>query len=120
MNYILDYFLLNRPAISDIQLNLLLDYRKNVEMYLEFQSYLRESNVPVLAAWGKNDIIFPPIGAELLKTDVQGLEIHLLDAGHFLLETDVTTVASLITSFMRRKVHRPSPVTWIKLVVNVL
>lgn len=104
-SYTLDYALLNRPGIPDIQLDLLLDYRTNVAMYPEFQSYLRQSNVPVLAAWGENDIIFPPIGAELLKTDVQDLEIHLLDAGHFLLETDSITVASLITSFMHRKVN---------------
>jgi pimeloyl-ACP methyl ester carboxylesterase len=105
-SYSLDYALLNRPGIPDIQLDLFLDYRKNVDMYPQFQQYLRESNVPVLAAWGKNDIIFPPIGAELLKKDVKDLELHLLDAGHFLLETDATTVAGLIVDFMRRKVSR--------------
>ena len=104
-SWTLDYYLLNRPGIPDIQLALLLDYRNNVAMYPEFQSYLRKSNVPVLAAWGENDIIFPPIGAELLKTDVRDLEIYLLDAGHFLLETNSPTVADLITDFMHRKVH---------------
>lgn len=104
-SYTLDYYLLNRPGIPDIQLDLLLDYRTNVAMYPQFQSYLREANLPVLAAWGANDIIFPPIGAELLKTDVQDVEIHLLDGGHFLLETDSPTIAGIITDFMHRKVY---------------
>jgi pimeloyl-ACP methyl ester carboxylesterase len=64
-------------------------------MYPQFQEYLRGSNLPVLAPWGENDIVFPPIGAELLKTDVPDVEIHLLDAGHFVLETDATIVLIL-------------------------
>jgi pimeloyl-ACP methyl ester carboxylesterase len=100
----LDYALLQRPGNGDIQLNLLLDYRKNVGLYPEFQRYLRKSTVSVLAIWGQNDIMFPPEGAEMLKNDVKDLEIHLLDAGHFLLETESRTAAQLIIDFMRRKV----------------
>ena len=103
-SYTLDYYLLNRPGIPDIQLDLLLDYRTNVEMYPQFREYLRGSNLPILAPWGENDIVFPPISAELLKTDVPDVEIHLLDAGHFVLETDATIVADLIVDFMHGKV----------------
>jgi hypothetical protein len=103
-SYTLDYALLNGPGIPDIQLDLLLDYRKNANMYPEFQKYLEESNVSVLAAWGKNDIVFPPIGAELLKKDVHDLEIHLLNMGKFPLGADSVTLISLIINFMNRKV----------------
>jgi hypothetical protein len=37
--------------------------------------------------WGKNDSFFLPAGAEAFKRDNPQAEIHLLDAGHFALES---------------------------------
>ena len=42
----------------------------------------------MLIVWGKNDQIFPAAGAEPYKRDLKTLEFHLLDAGHFALETE--------------------------------
>ena len=47
----------------------------------------------MLIAWGKNDQIFPPAGAEPYKRDLKTLEFHLLDAGHFALETNGDEIA---------------------------
>ena len=54
----------------------------------------------MLIAWGKNDQIFPAAGAEPYKRDLNRLEYHLLDAGHFALETDGDTIAKLMREFL--------------------
>lgn len=91
---------LQTPEKQDIQLALLYDYRTNVAVYPEWQRYLRESQVPLLAVWGKGDPAFIPAGAEAFKRDLPKAEVHLLDGGHFLLETKVEEVAALVLKFL--------------------
>lgn len=98
--YHLDYALLQRDHVMDAMLSYFYDYRKNIEMYPEFQSYLREKQPPILAVWGKNDISFIPPGAETFKRDVERAEVHLLDAGHFALAGLEETFAGLIHRFI--------------------
>ena len=54
--------------------------------------------------WGKNDQIFPAAGAEPYKRDLKTLEYHLLDAGHFALETAGDTIARLMRAFLDKHV----------------
>lgn len=54
--------------------------------------------------WGKNDEIFVAPGAEAFKRDLPDAEIHLLDTGHFALETHGEDIASLMLDFLGRKV----------------
>jgi pimeloyl-ACP methyl ester carboxylesterase len=100
--YYLDYALFTRPGNEDIQLDLLYDYHSNVKLYPEFQEYFRKSEVPVLAVWGKNDVIFIPAGAEAFKRDVKKVEVHLLDAGHFAVESNTAEIAELILGFLTK------------------
>ena len=72
---------------QEIQLDLLYDYRTNVELYPEFQKYMRESQVPLLAIWGKGDPAFGVEGAKAFKRDVKGADVRFVDAGHFALVT---------------------------------
>ena len=58
----------------------------------------------MLIVYGKNDYIFPAIGAEAFKKDVKNLEYHLYDAGHFALESFGDEIASTIRNFLDRKV----------------
>lgn len=101
-SYHLDYALLQRPGNADIQIDLFWDYRNNLPLYPKFQEYFRQSNVPVLAVWGKNDQIFVPPGAEAFKRDLPKAEVHLLDAGHFAVETETEEIGSLILDFLGR------------------
>jgi pimeloyl-ACP methyl ester carboxylesterase len=57
---------------------------------------------PILAVWGRGDEIFGPDGARAFAADVPNAEIHLLDGGHFLLESAGDQVAALIRDFMGR------------------
>lgn len=100
--YTLDYALLSRPGNNDIQLDLFKDYANNLPLYPKFQEYFRTSKVPLLAVWGKNDLIFVPPGAEAFKRDLPDAEIHLIDAGHFAVETHTATIAKLIREFLEK------------------
>lgn len=101
-----DQFLLDRPGNAEVQLDLFLSYGSNPPLYPEWQAYFRKNQPPVLIAWGKNDQIFPPAGAEPYKRDLKTLEYHLLDAGHFALETHGDEVAGLIRDFLGRHVTK--------------
>jgi pimeloyl-ACP methyl ester carboxylesterase len=97
-----DYALLSRPGNDEIQLALFRDYASNPPMYPSVHRYFRSSNVPLLAVWGRGDEIFGPAGAEAFASDLPDAEIHLLDGGHFLLESALDDVAALITDFLGR------------------
>ena len=97
-----DQYRLDRPGNNEIQLNLFYDYRTNVELYPVWQSYLRTYQPPTLVVWGKNDPIFPAEGAEPFKRDLNNLEFHLLDTGHFALETHGDEIARLMQRFLKR------------------
>ncbi|MFF0345163.1 alpha/beta fold hydrolase [Kribbella sp. NPDC004875] len=104
--WIHDAALVGRPGNDLVQLALFRDYITNVRLYPAFQDHLRSSGVPVLAVWGRNDEIFAPAGAEAFAKDAHEPEIHLLDGGHFLLETDLGQVADLMIDFLGRKSPR--------------
>ena len=83
----LDNFYLARPGADEIQLDLFGDYKGNVALYPEFQTYFREHKPPFLAAWGKNDPFFLPPGAEAFKRDIPDADVCFFDTGHFALES---------------------------------
>jgi pimeloyl-ACP methyl ester carboxylesterase len=102
-----DFELLSRPGNDAIQLALFRDYATNPPLYPDLQAYLRSHRPPVLAVWGKDDEIFGPDGARAFAADVPDAEIHLLDGGHFLLESAHDQVAELILTFLSRRLHPP-------------
>ena len=100
--YTLDLAYLARPDADEIQLDLILDYRTNPARYPEFQAYFRAHQPPFLATWGRHDAHFLPAGAEAYRRDLPKAEIHLLDTGHFALETHATEIGALILDFLKR------------------
>ncbi|HWU91021.1 MAG TPA: alpha/beta hydrolase [Kofleriaceae bacterium] len=98
-----DYALLSRPGNDQIQLALFQDYSTNSPLYPRLHEYLRTSRVPVLAVWGRGDEIFGSAGAHAFAADAVDAEIHLLDGGHFLLESAGDQVATLIRDFLGRR-----------------
>lgn len=101
--WITDQYYLDREGNKEIQLDLFYDYRTNVALYPAWQEYLRQQQPPVLVVWGKNDPIFPQPGALAFKQDVQDLELHLLDTGHFALESHGPQIARWVMKFLDQK-----------------
>ena len=104
-----DQYLLDRKGNDEIQLDLFLSYGSNPPLYPRWQEYFRKYQPPVLIAWGGNDRIFPAAGAEPYKRDLKTLEFHLLDAGHFALESDGDLIARLMRDFLGRHVAARDP-----------
>lgn len=100
--YYLDAALMQRPGNADIQLDLFLDYANNLTLYPVFQQFFRSTQLPTLVIWGKNDPFFIPPGAEAFRRDNPNAEVHLLDTGHFALETHVDTIAAGIRRLLAR------------------
>jgi pimeloyl-ACP methyl ester carboxylesterase len=99
----LDQLGLDRPGNGDLQLDMLYDYRTNVPLYPDFQAFFRKYQPPTLIVWGKNDYIFPAEGAAPYNRDLSDVETHLLDTGHFALETHGGEIASRIEKFFAQR-----------------
>ncbi len=100
-----DQAFLDRPGNQEIQLDLFYDYRNNLPLYGRWQNYFRTYRPPTLVIWGANDEIFVAAGAEPYRRDNPEAEVHLLDTGHFALETHGTEIARLMRDFLGRKIH---------------
>ncbi len=98
--------LLDRPGNADIQLQLFYDYGSNPPLYPSWQAYFREHQPRTLIVWGAKDEIFPAAGAHPYKRDLDNLEFHLFDTGHFALEEDGALIAQRIRRFLAPKAGR--------------
>lgn len=101
-SWTIDQALLDRPGNDAIQLALFRNYPTNVALYPQLQQYFRDSQVPLLAVWGANDEIFGPDGARAFQRDLPDAEIHLLESGHFALESHLEEIAGYIRDFLAR------------------
>jgi len=97
-----DYALISRPGNDEVQLKLFRDYASNSPLYPRVHDYFRKTQVPLLAAWGRGDEIFGPAGAAAFADDLPDAEIHLLDGGHFLLESALDDAVRLVRSFLAK------------------
>jgi len=97
--------LLDRPGNNEIQLALFYDYGSNPPLYPAWQEYFRRYQPPTLIVWGKGDPIFPEEGAHPYKRDLETLEFHILDTGHFALEEDGAEIAQLMRDFLAQHVQ---------------
>ncbi|MBC7846919.1 MAG: alpha/beta hydrolase [Flavobacterium sp.] len=105
-NWELDLRHLERPENGAIQLAMFYDYQTNVKLYPQWQEYFRKHQPETLIVYGKNDYIFPGVGAEAFKKDLKNLEFHLFDTGHFALESFGVEIGILIKDFLDRKVAK--------------
>ncbi|MEU6839075.1 alpha/beta hydrolase [Streptomyces rubiginosohelvolus] len=97
-----DVALVSREGNDEIQLALFRDYQNNRPLYPLLHEYLRTSEVHVLAVWGRNDEIFGPAGARAFAGDAKNAEVHLINGGHFLLESHLDVVAGYLRGFLGR------------------
>jgi pimeloyl-ACP methyl ester carboxylesterase len=93
---------MDRPGNTEMQLDLLLDYRNNITLYPTFQAYFRQYKPRILAVWGDQDPYFSPAGAEAFKKDDPNTTVKFYDTGHFALETHYTEIGQDILEFMKK------------------
>jgi pimeloyl-ACP methyl ester carboxylesterase len=90
---------MDRPGDKEIQFVLHANYGSNIERYDEWHAYFRKYQPPTLIVWGRNDFVFTPAGAEAYGRDLKHVELHMLNAGHFALETNAAEIAAYIRAF---------------------
>ena len=61
---------------------------------------MREKQPRLLVIWGKYDLSFDLAEPERYRTDVPTAEVHVLDAGHFALDTAADEIAVLVRNFL--------------------
>ena len=95
-----EYAFLNKPGEADIQSDLFYDYRTNVEAYPKWQAWMQKTQPRLLVLWGKYDLSFALTEPEAYRSDVPKAQVHVLDAGHFALDTAADEIADLVRRFM--------------------
>ena len=95
-----EYAFLNSPGQAQIQSDLFYDYRTNVEAYPKWQAWMQKTQPKLLVIWGKHDLSFDPGEPERYRKDVPDAKIHILDGGHFALDTQADQIATLVRNFM--------------------
>ena len=95
-----EFAFLNLPGQAEIQSDLFYDYRTNVDSYPKWQAWLREKQPRLLVIWGKFDPSFALSEPEAYRRDVPNAQVHLLDAGHFALDTAADKIAALPRRFV--------------------
>jgi len=95
-----EYAFLNAPGQAQIQSDIFYDYRTNVDAYPKWQAWLQKTQPELLVLWGKHDLSFDPGEPERYRKDVPNAQVHVLDAGHFALDTAADEIAELIREFV--------------------
>jgi pimeloyl-ACP methyl ester carboxylesterase len=91
---------MDRPGNKAIQYELHADYASNFDRYDEWQAYFRKYQPPALVVWGKHDFVFGVPGAKAYEKDLENIELHLLDAAHFALESNGPAIADHMRRFL--------------------
>jgi len=94
-----EFAFLSQPRQADIQSDLFYDYRTNVERYPKWQAWMRERQPRLLVIWGRYDLSFDLSEPEAYRRDVPNAQVHVLDAGHFALDTAADQIAALVRDF---------------------
>ena len=96
-----EFAFLSGPGQAQIQSDLFYDYRTNVEAYPQWQAWMQKTQPRLLVVWGKHDPSFDPGEPERYRKDVPDAEVHVLDAGHFALDTKADEIAEFVRLFVR-------------------
>lgn len=97
-----EFAFLSRPGQADIQSDLFFDYRTNVDSYPKWQQWLREHQPPLLVIWGRYELSFDSSEPESFLRDVPTASVHIVDGGHFALDTAADEIAGHIREFLSR------------------
>lgn len=96
----LDWERMSRPGNVDAQFRLFCDYAAHVDRFDELAAYHREHQPPCLLLWGRHDQFFDLDEIMAYARVLDRLEMHVYDAGHFVLETHARECAAAMRSFI--------------------
>ena len=95
-----EFAFLSQPGQAEIQSDLFYDYRTNVDAYPKWQAWMRETQPRLLVIWGRYELSFDSGEPERYRKDVRNAEVHVVDGGHFALDTAADEIAALVQGFV--------------------
>jgi pimeloyl-ACP methyl ester carboxylesterase len=95
-----EFYFLNQPGQAEIQSDLFYDYCTNVDAYPKWQAWMRQKQPRLMVIWGKYEASFDPSEPEAYRRDVPKAEVHIVDGGHFALDTAADEIAALVRGFV--------------------
>ncbi len=107
----LSWPLMQDPRRREIAVGLMEGLKDNLAWFPRYQAYLREHQPPTLIAWGPQDGYMPEGAARAYLRDLPHAELHLLDGGHWALETNLDEIVTLAREFLGR-VHAAAECHW--------
>ena len=102
----LSWPLMDTPERRAIAVELMEGLKENLSWFPKYQAYLREHRPPTLIVWGPQDGYMPEASARAYLRDLPDAELHLLDAGHWALETNLDEIVALARAFLGRVHNR--------------
>ena len=90
------------PERKRVAVNLIAGLKQNRAWFPLHRQYLREHRPPALIVWGPQDHYMPIESGRAYLRDLPDAELHFLDGGHWLLETNLDEVVPLIRDFLGR------------------
>lgn len=97
-----DWRVMSLPGRLEAQRALIADYGNYAARFDAVSDYLRDWQPPALMVWGRHDSFFDLAETLSWMEDLPRMEAHILDGGHFLLETHATPAAALMKEFIQR------------------
>ncbi|HVW10003.1 MAG TPA: alpha/beta hydrolase [Bryobacteraceae bacterium] len=95
-----EFYFLSQPSQAEIQSDLFYDYRTNVDAYPMWQAWMRRNQPRLLVIWGKYELSFDLGEPERYRKDVPNAEVHMVDGGHFALDTAADEIAAFVRGFL--------------------
>ena len=96
------HWALMTPRRKEVAVDLIAGLKENRAWFPQHRKYLAEHRPPTLIVWGPQDAYMPEKSARAYLRDLPDAELHLLDGGHWLLETHLDEVVALMRDFMGR------------------
>lgn len=90
------------PKRKEVAIDLIAGLKQNRAWFPAHRQYLATHKPPTLIVWGPHDHYMPEKSARAYLRDLPQAELHLLDGGHWLLETHLEEVSGLMRDFLGR------------------
>jgi pimeloyl-ACP methyl ester carboxylesterase len=98
----LSWPLMQSPERRAIAIGLMEDLKANLTWFPRYQAYLREHRPPTLIVWRPQDGYMPEGAARAYLRDLPEAELHLVEGGHWALETNLDEIVALSRDFLGR------------------
>jgi pimeloyl-ACP methyl ester carboxylesterase len=92
-----------------VALEVIASFGDNLEWWPRYREWYRRHRPPALILWGPQDGYMPEAAGRAYLRDLPDAELHMLDAGHWLLETSLDEAVALTRAFLERVMRDEAP-----------